>query len=158
MRRRPGVTTAPTTAAVAIGDRPGLTAAPTTAAFATGDRPGPTADATTAALATGAPTTPTRPTRAALNTISGSCRLECLIGLDRGDDRLDGDSAVGEELAARAPSGGRERCCPEVLVDEHPCDAARVECVPEMSDVFGRQQLSELSLELDEGTEVAGVG
>src|SRR6478752_3026088 len=53
MRRRPGVTAAPTTAAFATGDGPGVTAAPTTAAFATGERPGPIAEPTTAALATG---------------------------------------------------------------------------------------------------------
>jgi hypothetical protein len=43
--------------------RPGVTAAVTTAALATGAGPGVTARVTTAAFATGAPTTPTRPTR-----------------------------------------------------------------------------------------------
>ena len=42
MRRRPGVMTAPTTAAFATGEGPGVMAAPTTAAFATGDGPGVT--------------------------------------------------------------------------------------------------------------------
>ena len=52
--------------------RPGLTAAPTTAALATGEGPGVTALVTTAALATGARTTPTRPRRPGPNGMSGS--------------------------------------------------------------------------------------
>ena len=77
-----------------------MTAAATTAVFATGDGPGETAPATTAVFATGAPMTPTLPTRAGLIGISGSYRRRCFIGLDRGDDRLDGYPSIGDELAA----------------------------------------------------------
>src|SRR5438034_8782741 len=88
--------------------RPGVTAAATTAVFATGDGPGVTAFATTAVFATGWPMTPTRPTRAGLIGTSGSYGRGCFIGLDRGDDRLHGYPSVGDELAARTASCGRE--------------------------------------------------
>src|SRR3954451_19956004 len=125
-RRRPGVTTAPTTAALAIGEGPGVTTAPTTAALATGERPGPTAAPTTAALATGAPTTPTRPTRPGRSGTSNSLGFELGVGFDGGDDGLDRDAAVGDQLSARVAGGGRERCRPGVLVDQDAGDAARV--------------------------------
>src|SRR5215207_296263 len=172
MRLRPGVTAAPTTAAFATGERPGVTAAPTTAAFATGERPGLTAAPTTAALATGAWTTPTRPTRAALSGISCSRRLEGLVGpfglrgllaleglvgLEGGDDRLDRDPPVRDELPARAARGGGERCGPQVLVDDHARDAPGLHRVGEVHHVIGREQLREFRLEFDEGAEVAGV-
>src|SRR5947209_16189540 len=80
--------------------RPGVTAAATTAVFATGDGPGETAFATTAVLATGWPMTPTRPTRAARIGMSGSCGRREFIGLDGGDDCLDGYASVGDKLAA----------------------------------------------------------
>src|SRR5436309_2429990 len=88
--------------------RPGVTAAATTAVFATGEGPGVTAAATTAVFATGAPMTPTLPTRAGPSGISVSFRRKCFVGLDRGDDRLNGDTAVGDQLATRPP-----RCCCE---------------------------------------------
>src|SRR3982750_3709272 len=106
--------------------RPGVTAAATTAVFATGDGPGVTAAATTAVLATGCPMTPTRPTRAARTGMSASYGLELAAGSDGGDDGLDRDAPVGDELTTGAPSGRRERRRPDVLVDEHPCDAARL--------------------------------
>src|SRR5882757_2682531 len=106
--------------------RPGVTAAATTAVFATGEGPGVTALATTAVFATGWPMTPTRPTRAALSGISNSFGSEFAIGLDGGDDRLDRDPSVRDELAARTPRGGRERRRPEVLEDEDAGDAARL--------------------------------
>src|SRR4051812_38698723 len=86
--------------------RPGVTAAATTAVFATGARPGVTALATTAVFATGCPMTPTRPTRAALSGMSVSFggRADGLR-LDRGDDGLDRDPSIGDELAARASCG-----------------------------------------------------
>src|SRR4051794_36200936 len=99
--------------------RPGVTAAATTAVFATGAGPGVTALATTAVFATGAPMTPTRPTRAGLRGISVSYARECVIGLDGGDDRLDGDPSGGDQLAARAPRRRREGRGPQVLPDEH---------------------------------------
>src|SRR4051812_34816983 len=117
--------------------RPGVTAAPITAALATGACAGDaTAAVTTAALATGAPTTPTRPTRAALS-MSGSCLLEGLVGLQRGDDRLNGNPPVGDQLTARAPGRRGERCGPEVLVHEDPRDAARVHRVREVHHIIG---------------------
>jgi hypothetical protein len=86
--------------------RPGVTAAATTAVFATGDGPGLTALATTAVFATGWPMTPTRPTRARLSGISVSFGGRAdRIGLDRGDDGLDRDPPVGDELASRASRG-----------------------------------------------------
>src|SRR3954452_18399919 len=96
--------------------RPGVTAAATTAVLATGEGPGLTALATTAVLATGCPMTPTRPTRAALSGISGSLGGGGEVGLDRGDDRLDRDPSVGDQLAARAARGRGERGGPQVLV------------------------------------------
>src|SRR3954471_4512367 len=130
--------------------RPGVTAAPTTAALATGACTGDaTAAVTTAALATGAPTTPTRPTRAALS-MSGSCLLEGLVGLQGGDDRLDGDPAVGDQLTASAPGRGCERRSPEVLVDEDPRDAARIHRVREVRHIVGGEELREVRLHLHE--------
>src|SRR6476620_12609314 len=83
--------------------RPGVTAAATTAVFATGDGPGVTALATTAVFATGWPMTPTLPTRAALRGMSVSFGRSRSIGLDRGDDRLNGNAAVGDQLASGSP-------------------------------------------------------
>src|SRR3954463_7352454 len=85
--------------------RPGVTAAPITAAFAKGDGPGVTALVTTAAFATGARTTPTLPIRPGLSGMSGSCRLEGLVGLDGRDDGLDRDASVGDQLTAGAARG-----------------------------------------------------
>src|SRR3954447_11741710 len=135
-RRRPGVTAAPTTAALATGDGPGVTAAPTTAALATGERPGETAAPTTAALATGAPTTPTRPIRPGRRGTSDSLGLELGVGFDGGDDGLDGDADVGDQLAARMAGGGRERRRPGVLVDQHAGDAPGIHRRREAVDVL----------------------
>src|SRR4051794_4400252 len=118
--------------------RPGVTAAATTAVLATGDGPGLTALATTAVFATGWPMTPTRPARAALSGMSvsfGACADQ--IGLDRGDDGLDRDPSVGDELASRASRGGRERRGPQVLEDQHAGRAAGVHRSGEMGDVVG---------------------
>jgi hypothetical protein len=71
-----------------------------------GARPGVTALATTAVFATGARITPTLPLRAGLRGISVSCVRGCVIGLDRGDYRLNGDPAVGDELPTGSPRGG----------------------------------------------------
>src|SRR4051795_7858056 len=137
--------------------RPGVTAAATTAVFATGCPPGlATAAPTTAALATGARTTPTRPTRAARN-ISCSSRLEGVIGLERGDDRLDRDAPVGDQLAARAPGGGCEGRGPEVLVHEDPGDASRAHRHGELLDIVGGEQLRELAFDRHQVPEVAEI-
>src|SRR3954471_21239010 len=103
-RRRPGVTAAPTTAALATGDGPGDTAAPTTAALATGDGPGPTAAPTTAALATGAPMTPTT-LRPGPSGMSASLCFEGHVRFDGGDEGLDRNPAIGKQLAACAAHG-----------------------------------------------------
>src|SRR6478735_3865308 len=104
---------------------PGVTAAATTAVFATGDGPGDTALATTAVFATGWPMTPTRPTRAGPRGISVSFGGVRFIGLDRGDDRLNGDPSGGDQLAAGAPRCRCERRSPEVLPDENTGGASR---------------------------------
>src|SRR5881392_3432464 len=123
--------------------RPGVTAAATTAVFATGDGPGETALATTAVFATGWPMTPTLPTRAALRGISFSFGRGCFIGLDGGDDRLNGNPAVGDQLATRT---SRRRCewrSPEVLPDEHTGRASGLHRSREIHDVFLGQQLGQ---------------
>src|SRR4029079_10477262 len=99
--------------------RPGVTAAATTAVFATGDGPGETAFATTAVLATGWPMTPTRPTRAGPRGISVSFRCAGFIGLDGGDDVLNGSPSGGDQLTARTPCSHGERHGPQVLPDQH---------------------------------------
>src|SRR5206468_3802609 len=106
--------------------RPGVTAAATTAVFATGEGPGVTALATTAVFATGWPMTPTLPTRAGLRGISVSFGRRFLVGLDRGDDRLNGNASVGDQLATRAPRRRRERSSPQVLPNEHSGSASRL--------------------------------
>src|SRR5438105_10138400 len=87
--------------------RPGVTAAATTAVFATGEGPGETALATTAVFATGWPMTPTLPTRAALSGISISLARRCFIGLNGGDDRLNRNACVRDQLTTRT---ARRRC------------------------------------------------
>src|SRR4029077_18911129 len=101
-----------------MGAGPGFeTAAPTTAALATGDGPGLTA----------APTTAARPRREERSGISGSCANEgFLVGLDCGDDGLDRDPALGDQLASGVAHGRGEARGPQVLVDEHGADAARL--------------------------------
>src|SRR4051795_13694833 len=116
--------------------RPGGTAAATTAVLATGEGPGETAFATTAVLATGWPMTPTRPTRAALRGISFSFGRLVDVGLDRGEDRLDRDASIRDELTSCAPRRGREGSRPQVLPDEHPSGAARVHGGGQVRDVF----------------------
>src|SRR4051794_3501729 len=116
--------------------RPGVTAAATTAVLATGAGPGVTAFATTAVLATGWPMTPTLPTRAALMGMSVSIRGKCFIGLDRGDDRLNRNAPVGDQLPAGTTGGGCERGSPQVLPDQHSCGAARLHGGGEVLDVF----------------------
>src|SRR3954454_3290887 len=140
--------------------RPGVTAAATTAVLATGDRPGLTAEATTAVLATGWPMTPTRPTRAALSGISVSFggRADHVVGLDGGDDRLDRDPAVGDELASRASRGGCERRGPEVLPDEHARSAAGFHRGGEMLDVVGGEELRQLGLDGSQLSELLDIG
>src|SRR4051812_35806140 len=127
--------------------RPGVTAAATTAVFATGDGPGDTALATTAVFATGWPITPTLPTRAALSGISGSFGFGGVIGLDGGDDRLDRDPSVGDQLSAGTSCGGRERRRPQVLPDEDAGGAAGIHRRREVFDVVFGQQFGQLRLE-----------
>src|SRR3954463_14330725 len=103
---------------IRLRPRPGVTAAATTAVLARGDGPGVTAAATTAVLATGAPMTPTLPTRAARSGISDSLGDEVAIGLNRGNDGLDGNAPIGDQLSTGVPRRRGERCRPEVLPDE----------------------------------------
>src|SRR4051794_24282025 len=102
--------------------------------------------------------TPTLPTRAALRGMSGSYYLDCFIGLDGGDDRLDGDPSVGDQLAARAPRCGREWRGPQVLPDEHAGGAARVHAGGEVLDIFLRQELGQFGLERFQLAEFADIG
>src|SRR5688500_17481663 len=101
------------TAALATGDGPGLTAAPTTAALATGARTTPTR-----------PTLAARSISVPFFCEFG-VGFDLGGSLEGGDDVLRGDAPIGDELPARAPCGSRERCRPEVLVHEHAGDAAR---------------------------------
>src|SRR3954471_5845231 len=117
--------------------RPGVTAAATTAVFATGEGPGVTALATTAVLATGWPMTPTLPARAGLSGMSVSFGGRCFVGLDRGDDRLNRNPSVGDQLPARTPRCGCERCGPKVLPDQHSGRATRLHGRREVLDVVG---------------------
>src|SRR4051812_43929453 len=137
--------------------RPGVTAAATTAVFATGEGPGETALATTAVLATGWPMTPTLPTRAGLNGMSVSFN-GCVVGFDRREDRLDGDTSVRDELPTGAPRRGGEGSGPQVLPDEDPRSAARVHGGGQVRDVVRREQLGQLGLELLKRPEVLDVG
>src|SRR6476620_9120125 len=83
----PGLTAAPTTAALATGDGPGLTAAPTTAALATGDGPGLTTAAATAAFLSSG--------------IRGSFCTECVIEFDGARCWLEWYNRLGLALAAK---------------------------------------------------------
>src|SRR3954466_6442310 len=127
--------------------RPGVTAAATTAVFAIGDGPGETALATTAVFATGWPMTPTLPTRAALRGMSVSFACSCFIRLDGGDDRLNGDASVGDQLTTRTARRRREWRSPEVLPDEHAGSAPRLHRSGEVCNVFEGQQLGQLRFE-----------
>src|SRR6185295_16728198 len=97
-------------------------------------------------FATGCPMTPTRPTRAGLTGISVSFGRLRLVGLDRGDDGLDRDPSIRDQLAAGPPRSGREWRRPEVLPDEDAGGAAGVHGSGEVDDVLLRQQLRQLSL------------
>src|SRR3954465_7488042 len=138
--------------------RPGVTAAATTAVLATGEGPGVTAFAPTAGFATGWPMTPTLPTRAALRGISFSFGRGCFIGLDGGDDRLNGDASVGDQLATRTSRRRGERRSPEVLPDEHACSAPRLHRSGEVCNVFEGQQLGRLRFECLQLSELGHVG
>ena len=47
--------------------------------------------------------------------------------VERSEHRLDRDSAAGDQLGAAAPQRGGERPRPDVLVDQDPCRAARLD-------------------------------
>src|SRR3954466_13940057 len=126
--------------------RPGVTAAATTAVFATGEGPGLTAAATTAVFATGAPMTPTLPTRPGLMGMSDSHCGSGLVGLNGGDDRLNGDPSVGDELATRLSGCRGKGSGPQVLPDEYAGGASGFHRGGEVCDVFLGQQFRQLSL------------
>src|SRR4051794_28391136 len=138
--------------------RPGVTAAATTAVFATGDGPGETALATTAVFATGWPMTPTLPTRAALRGMSVSFACSCFIRFDGGDDRLNGNAPVGDQLAARTARGRCKRRRPQVLPDEHARSAAGLHRIGKMNDVVRGQELGQLRLDGLKRPELRGIG
>src|SRR6476469_340303 len=106
--------------------RPGVTAAATTAVLATGEGPGETALATTAVFATGWPMTPTRPTRPGPRGMSVSFSRMRFIGLDRGDDGLNRDPSVRDQLTTRTPGRRCERRSPQVLPDQDAGNGSRV--------------------------------
>ena len=106
---RPGVTTAPTTAALATGRWAGCDGRANDRGLCDRRQPGVAGGVTTAAFATGAPTTPTRPLRPALSGMSASCCFEFGVRLDGGDDGFDGDSAIGDELAPGSTCGRGKR-------------------------------------------------
>ena len=115
---------------------PDVTAAPTTAAFATGAGPGLTALATTAVLATGWPMTPRRARRPALTGISVSFFDDVLVRLDRGDDRLDRNSTVGDQLTTRTTDSRCKRSRPQIFPDEYSSRGPGIHRRSEVSDVF----------------------
>src|SRR3954469_649966 len=131
-----------------------MTAAATTAVLATGEGPGETALATTAVFATGWPMTPTLPTRAALSGMSVSFRCGCFIGLDGGDDRLNGNPSVRDQLTTRTARSRCKRRRPEVLPDQHSGSASRLHGGGEVHDIVGGQKLRELRLDFLQRTEV----
>ena len=133
--------------------RPGLTAAPTTAALATGDGPGGDRCGDDRGLGDGGADDADPSDSCWSSGMSGSCRSSSSSASMRGDDRLDGDAAVGDQLAAGAAGGGRERRRPEVLVDEHAGDASGVHRGGEVHDVVRGEQFGELGLELDQWAE-----
>src|SRR3954471_10354864 len=138
--------------------RPGVTAAATTAVLATGAGPGVTALATTAVFATGWPMTPTLPTRAALRGISFSFGRGCVIGLDGGDDCLDRNPSVGDQLATRTSRRRCEWCSPQVLPDENAGRATRLHGSREVLDVVLGQQVCQLGLDCFQLSELADIG
>src|SRR3954451_13259866 len=80
-----------------------------------------------------------------------------VVGLDRGDDRLDRDPSVRGELTAGPPGGGGEGGGPQVLPDEDSGRAPRVHGGGEVHDVVGCQQLGEFRLENFELAELRNV-
>src|SRR6476619_7626931 len=138
--------------------RPGVTAAATTAVLATGAAPGVTALATTAVFATGWPMTPTRPARPGLRGMSVSFGRGCLIGLDRGDDRLNGDASAGNQLATGTPRRRCEGRDPEVFPNEYSRRGPRVHRGGEMLDVVFCQELRQLSLHRLQRSKLVDVG
>ena len=69
------------------------------------------------------------------------------VGLERRDDGLDRDAAVGDQLAAGPPRRGREGCGPAVLPHDHAGDATRLHGRGEVGDVVGGEDLGDLRLE-----------
>src|SRR6478736_9551640 len=90
------------------------------------------------------------PARPGPSGMSDSCWFERLVGLvrlDGGDDGLDRNASVRDELAAGAAHGRGERRRPDVLVDEDTGDAARLHGGSEVLDVLFGKRLDELRLE-----------
>src|SRR5690348_14053854 len=62
------------------------------------------------------------------------------LGLQRGEDGLDGDTPVGHHLCATSPKGRRERTGPDVFVDQDSCRAVRLDRRTSLFEVFVPQQ------------------
>ena len=90
--------------------------------------------------------TPALPTRDRRSGISGSFTRELFISLDRGDDRLNGNPSVRDQLATRTPRRCAESGSPQVLPDEHSGGASRIHGSGEVLDVLLGQQLRQLGL------------
>ena len=93
--------------------------------------------------------TPT-PLRPGPSGMSGSCCGEGgfgLVRLDGGDDGLDGDPAVGDQLTAGAAHRRGKRRGPQVLVHEDGGDAPGLHRGGEVLDVLLGERLRELCLE-----------
>src|SRR5271165_6380298 len=100
---------------------------------------------TTAAVrATGAPMTPRRAARAGRSGTSTS--FGRLVGFERGEQGLDRNPPVGNELAARAAGGGGKRCRPGVFPDQHPRRRPRFHGGSEVHEVLGGEYLGEVGL------------
>ena len=83
----------------------------------------------------------------ALSGISVSFARECFIGLDRGDDRLNGNPSVGDQLTTRAPRGRCERRRPEVLPDEDAGGASRIHGGGEVLDVLDSGAITQVEFD-----------
>ena len=91
--------------------------------------------------------------------MSDSCSFERrLVRLDGGDDGLDGDAAVGDQLTTGTPHRRAERRGPHVLVDEDRSDAARIHRGGEVRNVVLGQRMHELGLESGDLAEFGQIG
>src|SRR6476660_1628633 len=117
---------------------------------------------TAAAVRPTGPSTPRRPMRRAAS-MSVSLFLigglvERHVGLQRGDQRLDRNPAVGHQLAAGPADRGGERCGPEVLVHQQRGARTGFERVGDARDVLLAEQVGELTFQFTDLAQRPGVG